>query len=149
MRAVIQRVKEAKVLVEGEPVASIGRGFLVLLGVAKDDTEEDLSYLARKISNLRVFEDGEGKLNLSLKDVGGEVLLVSNFTLYGDCRKGNRPSFDRAAPPELAERLYLSLAKRLEEEGLSVSLGRFRAMMEVHLVNDGPVTLLLESKKVF
>ena len=149
MRAVIQRVKEAKVLVEGEVVASIGRGFLVLLGVAKDDTEEDLSYLARKISNLRVFEDGEGKLNLSLKDVGGEVLLVSNFTLYGDCRKGNRPSFDQAAPPELAERLYLSLAKRLEEEGLSVSLGRFRARMEVHLVNDGPVTLLLDSKKVF
>ena len=149
MRAVIQRVKEAKVLVEGELVASIGRGFLVLLGVAKDDTEEDLSYLARKISNLRVFEDERGKLNLSLKDVGGEVLLVSNFTLYGDCRKGNRPSFDQAAPPELAERLYLSLAKRLEEEGLSVSLGRFRAMMEVHLVNDGPVTLLLDSKKVF
>ena len=149
MRAVIQRVKEAKVLVEGELVASIGRGFLVLLGVAKDDTEEDLSYLSRKISNLRVFEDEKGKLNLSLKDVGGEVLLVSNFTLYGDCRKGNRPSFDRAAPPELAERLYLSLAKRLEEEGLSVSLGRFRARMEVHLVNDGPVTLLLDSKKVF
>ncbi len=149
MRAVIQRVKEAKVVVAGEEVARIGKGLLVLLGVSKEDGQEDVAYLARKIAHLRVFEDEKGKLNLSLKDTGGSVLLVSNFTLYGDCRKGHRPSFDKAAPPEMAERLYLALAEELRQNGLSVALGKFRARMEVFLVNDGPVTLLLDSKKNF
>ncbi len=149
MRAVIQRVKEARVKVEGEEIARIGKGFLVLLGIGKDDGEQDLDYMTRKIKGLRVFEDEKGKMNLSLKDVDGAVLLVSNFTLYGDCRKGNRPSFDQAAPPEMAQKLFVELAKRLEKEGLPVACGRFGAMMEVLLVNDGPVTLLLDSKKVF
>ncbi len=149
MRAVIQRVSWARVLVGGEEVSRVGRGLLVLLGVSKEDGPEDLAYLARKITNLRIFEDEAGKLNLSIKDVGGEILLVSNFTLYGDCRRGNRPSFDKAAPPEKAEELYLNLASKLEEGGVPVKLGRFRAMMQVELVNDGPVTLLLDSKKVF
>ncbi len=149
MRAVIQRVKEARVKVSGEEISRIGRGFLVLLGVSREDTSEDLAYLARKIANLRIFEDEAGKLNRSIKDIGGEILLVSNFTLYGDCRKGNRPSFDKAASLKEAEKLYLALASRLEEEGIPVKLGRFRAMMEVELVNDGPVTLLLDSRKIF
>ncbi|WP_456370269.1 D-aminoacyl-tRNA deacylase [Thermodesulfatator atlanticus] len=149
MRAVIQRVKEAAVSVNGEEISRIGQGFLVLLGVSKEDTTKDVSYLARKIVGLRVFEDQAGKLNLSLKDVEGEVLLVSNFTLYGDCRKGNRPSFDKAAPPEQAEKLYLELAEELMSYGIPVKTGKFRAMMEISLINDGPVTLLLDSKKVF
>ncbi len=149
MRAVIQRVKKARVLVEGVEISRIERGLLVLLGVSKEDTEEDLAYLARKISNLRIFEDERGKMNLSVKDVKGEILLVSNFTLYGDCRKGNRPSFDKAAAPERAEKLYHSLGSKLQEEGFAVKYGRFGAMMEVELVNDGPVTLLLDSSRVF
>ncbi len=149
MRAVIQRVKEARVKVGGKEISRINRGFLVLLGISKEDTEEDLAYLVRKIANLRVFEDEAGKLNLSIKDVQGEILLVSNFTLYGDCRKGNRPSFDKAASPQKAEEFYLALASMLEKEGISVKMGRFRAMMEVELTNDGPVTLLLDSKKIF
>ncbi|WP_022852719.1 D-aminoacyl-tRNA deacylase [Thermodesulfatator atlanticus] len=149
MRAVIQRVKEAAVSVNGEEISRIGQGFLVLLGVSKEDTTKDVSYLARKIVGLRVFEDQAGKLNLSLKDVEGEVLLVSNFTLYGDCRKGNRPSFDKAALPEQAEKLYLELAEELMSYGIPVKTGKFRAMMEISLINDGPVTLLLDSKKVF
>ncbi len=149
MRAVVQRVKRAEVRVGGELVSQIGPGLLVLVGVSKDDEEKDVRYLAGKITGLRIFEDQNGKLNLSVKDVGGEVLLVSNFTLYGDGRKGKRPSFDRAAPPEKAEQLYLLLAEQIAAEGVPVKTGRFRAYMEVELVNDGPVTILLDSQKVF
>ena len=149
MRAVVQRVKEAQVRVEDEIVARIGPGLLVLLGVSKEDGQEDARYLARKIAGLRVFEDQAGRLNLSVKDIQGEILVVSNFTLYGDCRKGKRPSFDKAAPPEKAEELYQFFVEELIREKLPVQTGRFRAYMEIGLINDGPVTLLLDSKKVF
>ena len=149
MRAIIQRVKEARVEVEGEVVGRIGEGMLILLGAGKDDTEEDAEYLAEKILTLRIFEDAEGKMNLSLTDTGGEVLVVSQFTLYGDCRKGRRPSFDKAAPPELAEELYELFAREIRERGVNVETGKFRAMMDVHLVNWGPVTLMLDSKREF
>lgn len=149
MRAVIQRVKEAWVEIEGEAVGRIGEGVLVLLGAGKDDTEEDVRYLAEKILALRIFEDTEGKMNLSVTETGGEVLVVSQFTLYGDCRKGRRPSFDKAAPPEIAERLYELFVSELSGRGVKVETGRFRAMMDVHLVNSGPVTLMLDSKKEF
>ncbi len=149
MRAVVQRVKEAWVTVEGQVISRIGRGLLILLGVQKDDEAKDVSWLAGKIANLRVFEDQAGKLNLSVQEIGGEILVVSNFTICGDCRKGRRPSFDKAAPPEKAEALYEDFCKALEELGLTVKRGQFRAYMQVGLVNDGPVTLLLDSKKVF
>ncbi|MEW6143900.1 MAG: D-aminoacyl-tRNA deacylase [Thermodesulfobacteriota bacterium] len=149
MRAIVQRVKEARVEVEGETVGRIGEGVLVLLGAGKDDTEEDAEYLAEKILGLRIFEDSEGKMNLSVTDTGGSVLVVSQFTLYGDCRKGRRPSFDKAAAPEVAERLYELFVDKLRERGAKVETGRFRAMMEVHLVNWGPVTLMLDSKREF
>jgi D-aminoacyl-tRNA deacylase len=149
MRAVVQRVKEAWVRVGAEEVARIGPGLLILAGVAAGDGPEDVAYLARKLAHLRVFE-GDGRLmHLSLLDTGFEILLVSQFTLLGDCRKGRRPSFDAAAPPELAERLYEDLAAALAGLGLQVATGRFRQMMEVGLINDGPVTLLLDSKKSF
>lgn len=149
MRAVIQRVKGARVRVEGETVGSIERGILVFVGVEKGDGGEDLEYMARKIVNLRIFEDEKGQMNLSLKEVGGEVLLVSQFTLLGDARKGRRPSFDRAEEPKRAEELYLSLGDLIEREGIRVKKGVFRAMMEVELVNDGPVTILLDSRRLF
>jgi D-tyrosyl-tRNA(Tyr) deacylase len=149
MRAIVQRVKEARVEVEGEVVGRIGEGMLVLLGAGKDDTEEDAEYLAEKILTLRIFEDSEGKMNLSVTETGGGILVVSQFTLYGDCRKGRRPSFDKAAPPETAERLYELLVDELKERGAKVETGRFRAMMDVHLVNWGPVTLMLDSKREF
>lgn len=149
MRAVIQRVSRAEVRVAGEVVGHIGRGFLVLLGVAEEDTQEDVIYLTHKIAGLRIFEDEAGKMNLSLHDVGGAVLLVSQFTLLGDCRKGRRPSFVHAARPELAETLYRSVAAELKGQGLTVQTGRFQVHMEVELVNDGPVTLLLDSRKTF
>lgn len=149
MRAIIQRVKEARVEVDGEVVGRIGEGILVLLGAGKDDTEEDAEYLAEKILTLRIFEDKDGKMNLSVTDTGGGVLVVSQFTLYGDCRKGRRPSFDKAAPSELAERLYELFVRTIRERGVKVETGRFRAMMDVHLVNSGPVTLMLDSKKLF
>jgi len=149
VRAVLQRVREAWVKVEGEEISRIGRGLLVLLGVARGDGQEDLAYMAHKIPNLRLFEDEKGHLNLSLKEVGGEVLLVSQFTLLGDCRKGRRPSFTEAAPPDEAERLYLGLVEALRREGVEVKTGKFQAKMEVGLINDGPVTLLLDSRKVF
>ncbi|MGO9621745.1 MAG: D-aminoacyl-tRNA deacylase [Desulfobaccales bacterium] len=149
MRAVVQRVKEAWVKVSQEEVARIGQGLLVLAGVAADDGPADVDYLAQKLAHLRVFPGAERLLNLSLLDTGFEVLLVSQFTILGDCRKGRRPSFDAAASPELAERLYQELAARLSGHALRVSTGRFRQMMEVGLINDGPVTLLLDSKKIF
>jgi D-tyrosyl-tRNA(Tyr) deacylase len=146
MRAVIQRVKHAAVEVEGEVVGSIGPGLLVLLGVGRDDTEDDARFLASKIAGMRIFSDAEGKFNLALGDVGGSVLLVSQFTLYADTRRGRRPSFTDAAPPEMAEALVERCAGLLREAGVSVEMGRFRAHMEVSLLNDGPVTILLESK---
>lgn len=149
MRAIIQRVKEARVDINGETVGRIGEGMLVLLGAGKDDTAEDVDYLVEKVLWLRIFEDPEGKMNLSVTDTGGSVLVVSQFTLYGDCRKGRRPSFDKAAPPEAAEALYELFVSRLRERGAKVETGRFRAMMDVHLVNWGPVTLMLDSKKEF
>ena len=149
MRAVIQRVQEARVEVDGEVIGKIGQGFLVLLGVRKDDTEEDVRYLADKVTGLRIFEDEAGKMNLSISEVKGEILAVSQFTLYGDCRKGRRPSFDEAAPPDVAERLYELFVEEIRKSGIKVETGKFRALMDVHLINSGPVTILLDSKKLF
>ena len=149
MRAVIQRVSRAKVTVGHQTAGSIGAGFLVLLGIAKSDTAADAEYLAEKTAGLRVFPDDAGKMNCSLADVGGAVLVVSQFTLYGDCRKGRRPSFDEAAPAELAKTLYEHYVRALRGRGLQVETGVFQAMMDVELVNDGPVTLLLDSQKGF
>lgn len=146
MKAVIQRVKESAVTVEGREVGRIGRGLLVLLGVARGDTPKDADYLLDKTLHLRIFEDEAGKMNRSLLDVGGALLVVSQFTLYGDCRKGRRPSFVQAAPPEKAEELYEYFVGQARERGISVATGKFRAMMDVALVNDGPVTLILESR---
>jgi D-tyrosyl-tRNA(Tyr) deacylase len=149
MRAVVQRVTEAWVRVENEEVGRIGTGLLVLVGVAAGDGPGDVAYLAQKLANLRVFA-GEGRLmHFSLLDLKAEILLVSQFTLLGDCRKGRRPSFEAAADPALAERLYEDLAAALADFGLTVATGRFRQMMEVGLINDGPVTLLLDSRKGF
>jgi len=146
MRAVVQRVSEAFVEVEGEEVGRIGLGLLVLLGVGHGDTVEDALYLARKIVALRIFPDEAGKMNLSLKEVGGEVLLVSQFTLYADTRKGNRPSFVQAAPPDLGRRLYEAVIEAFLQQGVHVETGVYGAHMRVHLVNDGPVTLILDSE---
>ena len=149
MRAVVQRVTRADVRVEGEVVGQIGLGFLVLLGVAADDQREDAVATAAKIVGLRVFEDDEGKMNRSLSEVGGAVLAVSQFTLLGDCRKGRRPSFIAAAAPELANRLYQEFIAEVRGQGIPVETGRFQAEMQVSLVNDGPVTLLIDSRKLF
>ena len=149
MRCVVQRVKEASVTVAGETVGKIGPGFMVLIGVSTEDTEKDLRYMADKVPNLRIFEDAEDKMNLSLKDVGGEILAVSQFTLYGDARGGRRPSFIAAARPEAANELYEQLVASWREQGIHVETGRFRTHMEVGLVNDGPVTILLDSTKGF
>ncbi|MEI7700828.1 MAG: D-aminoacyl-tRNA deacylase [Planctomycetia bacterium] len=149
MRAVVQRVSEASVTVDGIVVGQIQRGFLVLLGIAGDDTEEDVVWLAGKIAGLRVFEDADGKMNLGLSDVGGSVLLVSQFTLYGDCRKGRRPSFVEAARPEAAVPLYKSMVAELRGLRVNVETGTFQAHMDVRLLNDGPVTLLLDSRRQF
>lgn len=147
MRAVIQRVAQAQVTVEGgkEVVGKIGPGLCILLGVAKNDGERNAESLARKVTALRIFEDDQGKLNRSLIETGGEALVVSQFTLYGDCGKGNRPSFSAAAPPAEAKRLYEYFVARLRAAGLAVATGRFQADMQVALVNDGPVTLIVES----
>lgn len=145
MRAVIQRVSEAQVTVGKSVIGKIGPGLCVLLGVGKGDSEINAKNLARKIANLRIFEDEQGKLNRSVSETHGEVLVVSQFTLYGDCRKGNRPSFSEAAAPADAERLYELCVARLRAAGLRVATGRFQAAMTVALVNDGPVTLILES----
>ena len=149
MRAVVQRVRHASVRVEGEVVGAIGHGLLVLLGVEVSDTAPDAAYLAEKIIGLRIFNDPEGKFNLSLEDVGGAVLLVSQFTLHGDCRKGRRPSFIAAARPEQAIPLYERVGALLREKDVEVANGIFGAHMEVELLNDGPVTLLLDSGKAF
>lgn len=149
MRAVVQRVTSARVTVAGEVTGQIGAGLLVLLGIAGDDTRQDLVWLAEKVAGLRIFEDAAGKMNLSVQETEGSVLVVSQFTLYGDCRKGKRPSFIEAAPPERAEPLYQEFIAELKGRGLAVETGRFQAQMEVSLVNHGPVTMLLESRKTF
>jgi D-aminoacyl-tRNA deacylase len=145
VRAVVQRVSEARVEVDEIIVGEIGQGLCVLLGVSKEDGAGDAEFLAEKIRGLRVFEDTQGKMNRSLLDTGGELLVVSQFTLYGDCRKGNRPSFTNAAPAEQAERLYRHFTERLHDAGIKVATGQFKAHMKVSLVNDGPVTLILDS----
>ena len=147
MRACVQRVSRARVTVVGEVCGQIGPGLLVLLGVAEGDGDEDARFLAGKIAGLRVFEDGQGKMNRALADVGGAMLVVSQFTLLGECRKGRRPSFTTAAPPEEAQRLYGVFVDAVVAEGIEVATGRFREHMEVELVNDGPVTLIVESRQ--
>ena len=149
MRAVIQRVKSASVTVEGKVVSEIRVGLLVFLGVAQEDTPADVNYMASKIANLRIFEDDEGRMNLSILEVGGEALVVSQFTLYGDCRKGRRPSFIAAARPEKADPLYQAFMDEISRLGVPVKAGIFQAMMDVELINDGPVTMLLDSNKLF
>jgi len=149
MRAVVQRVSRASVTVHGELVGQIDHGFVVLLGVADDDTQDDVIYLAQKVAGLRVFEDEQGKMNLSLADVTGKMLVVSQFTLLGDCRKGRRPSFVHAAQPQRAEELYHSFVAEITGQGIDVETGRFREQMQVELVNDGPVTLLVDSHRQF
>ena len=148
MRAVVQRVSSARVEVDGEVAGSIGRGLLVLLGVGQGDTEKQAQWLAEKIGGLRIFEDDAGKMNLSVQDIGGSVLVVSQFTLFGDCRKGRRPSFTEAAPPDLAERLYQEFVDYLRAQNIPVATGVFQAKMDVHLVNDGPVTIWLDTEQV-
>ena len=145
MKAVIQRVSGADVKVDTKSVGRIGRGILVLLGVEKEDDERDADWLSEKITGLRIFEDAAGKMNLSLREIGGEILVVSQFTLAGSCAKGRRPSFDSAAPPEEANRLYEYFVQRLRQTELNVETGVFQAMMQVSLTNDGPVTFILES----
>jgi D-aminoacyl-tRNA deacylase len=149
MRAVVQRVKRAQVTVNGEITGKIDRGLLVFIGVAHNDTEADASYLADKVIGLRVFEDENRKMNLTGSDVGGQILVVSQFTLFGDVRRGKRPSFDDAAPPQRARELYEYFAQRIHARGLHCETGRFQEMMQVELVNDGPVTILIDSAKTF
>ncbi len=144
MKIVIQRVKKAHVEVDGRIVGQIGLGMLVLLGIGKEDSESKADILVKKIVELRIFEDNEGKMNLSAEEVNAQFLVVSQFTLYGDCRKGRRPSFDQAADPQKGEELYNYFVEKLRQEKVKVETGQFRAMMDVHLVNDGPVTLILE-----
>lgn len=146
MRAVVQRVAESSVAVGGRTIGSIGRGLTVLLGVGEGDSKKEADYLADKIANLRIFEDRDGKMNRSLLEIGGEMLVVSQFTLLGDCRKGRRPSFVKAAPPETADALYEYFVEISREKGIRVQTGEFGAMMAVSLVNDGPVTLIVENK---
>ena len=149
MRAVVQRVTRASVTVEGESIGEIGKGLVVLLGIARDDTKVEAAYLIDKIANLRIFDDEEAKMNLSVKDVNGGLLIVSQFTLYGDVRRGLRPSWIDAAPPEVAEPLYDFFVRQARSTIDSVATGKFQAMMQVELANDGPVTILLDSKKLF
>jgi D-tyrosyl-tRNA(Tyr) deacylase len=147
MRAVVQRVSRARVDVDGTSVGEVGKGLLVFLGVGHGDSEKDAEFLANKIAHLRIFSDEQGLMNRSVIEVGGGVLVVSQFTLWGDCQKGRRPSFIRAAPPEKAKTLYEDFIRHLRGKGLVVGTGEFQEMMEVHLVNDGPVTMLLDTEK--
>jgi D-tyrosyl-tRNA(Tyr) deacylase len=149
MRAVVQRVKESHVTVDDRTVGKIGKGILIFLGVSEEDKEKDIDYMVEKISNLRIFQDNEGKMNLSLLDIKGEALVVSQFTLLGDCRKGRRPSYVCAAKPETAENYYNIFIDKLIKLGVHVQKGIFQAMMNVHLINDGPVTILIDSHKKF
>ena len=149
MRAVIQRVSGARVLIEGKEHSRIGAGMLVLIGVEKEDTTEDAQLLARRIVELRIFEDEAGKMNRSIADTGGQILAVSQFTLLGDCRKGRRPSFDPAAPPDIARTLYERFVKEVDTLGVPLATGVFQAMMDVELTNQGPVTFILDSRKRF
>lgn len=149
MRAVIQRSKEASVTVDGEIIGTIDKGLVVLLGVQASDDHNAIKWMADKIINLRIFEDENNKMNLSLKDTGGEMLIVSQFTLYGDCRKGRRPGYSKAAPPALAEEIYEKFISEVQANNITVATGQFQAMMDVQLINDGPVTLMLDSDKLF
>jgi D-tyrosyl-tRNA(Tyr) deacylase len=149
MRAVVQRVKEARVDIAGDTVGEIQHGLLVFLGVGEEDSEKDAEYMADKIANLRIFSDKDDLMNMSLLDTGGSALVVSQFTLWGDCRKGRRPSFVKAARPESAKELYDRFIELLQAKGIKAASGRFQEMMDVHLLNDGPVTLLLDSEKTF
>ena len=149
MRAVVQRVRRCRVVVESKTVGEIGAGLLVLLGVGKNDTETAVDSMVEKILGLRIFEDADEKMNLSVQDIGGEVLVVSQFTLYGDVRRGKRPSFDAAARPEEARRLYECFVEKVRSAGLRCETGQFQAMMEVELTNSGPVTILVDSEKTF
>lgn len=149
MRAVIQRVKASRVEVEGKVIGEIGTGLNVLIGISKEDTKEDIEYIVRKVLGMRIFEDENGKMNFSLQDIEGELLLISQFTLYGDCRKGKRPDFMKAQGGEEAEKLYNELVEAFKKEVKNVQTGEFGADMQVYIQNDGPVTLLLESKKDF
>lgn len=149
MRSVVQRVSKASVTVDGETVGEIDKGLLVLLGVHGQDGRKEIEWMTEKVVNLRIFEDNVGKMNLSLRDIGGEMLIVSQFTLYGDCRKGRRPGYSKAAPPDIAELLYEQFIAKVEQMGITAAKGKFGAMMDVALINDGPVTLLLDSEKIF
>ena len=149
MRSVVQRVSKASVSVDGEIVGEIGKGLLVLLGIHGEDQNKEIEWMAEKIVNLRIFADNEGKMNHSPRDIGAEMLIVSQFTLYGDCRKGRRPGYSQAAPPDIAEPLYELFIAKVEHLGMATARGKFGAMMNVALVNDGPVTLLLDSDKKF
>ncbi len=149
MRAVVQRVSRGSVTIEGERTAEIGKGLVVLVGVHSDDGAAEIRWMADKLMHLRIFEDDQGKMNLSAADVAAAMLVVSQFTLYGDCRKGRRPGFSAAAPPEIAEPVYQQLVTELQSHGITVQTGTFQAMMDVELVNDGPVTMLLDSAKLF
>ncbi|GLI54175.1 D-aminoacyl-tRNA deacylase [Thermodesulfovibrio yellowstonii] len=146
MIALLQKVNKASVEVEGETISEIGKGILVFLGIDKNDSKNDVEYLAEKLVNLRIFEDNNSKMNLSIKDVGGEIMVVSEFTLAGDCKKGNRPSFDKAMPPEEAEKLYRDFIDSLRSKGIPVKEGVFRSFMHVSLINEGPVTFILNTR---
>jgi D-tyrosyl-tRNA(Tyr) deacylase len=147
MKALIQRVNSSEVLIGGKISGKIGRGLLIFLGIERDDTEKDLEYLVKKVSNLRIFGDDKEKMNLSILDVKGEMLVVSQFTLASDCRKGNRPSFDRAEEPVKSKEIYIKFIDMLKQHGITVATGDFGAYMQVHLVNDGPVTIMIDSRR--
>jgi D-tyrosyl-tRNA(Tyr) deacylase len=149
MRAVVQRVSRASVTVNGQTSGRIQRGLVILLGITHQDRDKDIKWLAEKVVHLRIFEDDKGKMNRSLADIGGEMLIISQFTLFGDCRKGRRPGFSDAAPPEIAEPIYLQFVEEVRGKGIKTATGTFQAEMQVELINDGPVTLILDTEKTF